>query len=245
MDLQLSGLKVLATGGSAGIGARIVEAFAREGATVAFCSRSQNKVDAMCEKLARDGLSVEGAAVDITDAGAMKKWVESIGDIDIVVHNVSGLSTHDWDIAIETDIKATQNLVDLVLPALKRSSHAAITYIGSKVSSYGTADFPVYAATKSCMTHYMKSLSLGLASDGIRVNVISPGDIFFKDGAWENIKNNMPELYAKTLNSSLLGRLGTPEEIADSVVFISSPRSSFTLGANLFVDGGTTINVQG
>jgi len=245
MDLKLAGLHVLVTGGSAGIGARIVEAFAREGANVAFCSRSQSKVDAMCAKLSVYGVEVTGAAVDITDSAAMKRWIDSLPALDIVVHNVSGLSTHDWDIAIETDIKATQYLIDAVTPALQRSSNGAFTYIGSKVSSYGTADFPVYAATKACITHYMKSLSLSLGKDGIRVNVISPGDIFFEDGAWDNIKNNVPELYEKTLGSSLLGRLGSPEEIADSVVFISSPKSSFTLGANLFVDGGTTLNVQG
>lgn len=245
MDLKLSGLNVLVTGGSAGIGARIVEAFAREGANVAFCSRSSEKVEAMCARMSQYEARVTGTALDVTDAPAMTQWIESLGEIDIVVQNVSGLSTHDWDVAIDTDIKATQQLIDAVTPALKRSSNAAFTYIGSKVSSYGTADFPVYAATKACLTHYMKSLSLSLGKEGIRVNVISPGDIYFDGGAWDNIKNNVPELYEKTLNSSLLGRLGTPEEIADSVVFISSPRSSFTLGANLFVDGGTTLNVQG
>ncbi|MCB1668216.1 MAG: SDR family oxidoreductase [Porticoccaceae bacterium] len=245
MDLKLSGLNVLVTGGTAGIGAAIVECFAREGANVAFCSRSQSKVDAMCQRMSVYNVTIRGASVDINDAEALADWVKSVGELDIVVHNVSGLSTHDWQVMIDTDIKATASLIEAALPALKRSECGALTYIGSKVSTYGTPDFPVYAAGKACITHYMKSLSLELGQDGIRVNVIAPGDIYFKDGAWDNIRKNMPDLYQKTVDSSLFGRLGTAEEIADSVVFISSPVSSFTTGAHLLVDGGTSVHVQG
>ena len=77
------------------------------------------------------------------------------------------------------------------------------------------------------------------------MNVVAPGDIYFEGGVWEDIRENMPELYQKTVDSSLLGRLGKAEEIADSVVFISSPVSSFTIGAQLLVDGGTTSHVHG
>ena len=245
MDLRLTGKKVLVTGGSAGIGAAIVEAFAREGADVAFCSRSQQKIDAMCDKLSGYGVNISGTSVDINDASAVTDWVNAVGEIDIVVHNVSALSTHEWQPMIDTDIKATVALVEAVTPALKRSQCGALTYIGSKVATYGVADFPVYAAGKACMTHYMKSLSLSLGQQGIRVNVVAPGDIYFEDGAWDNIRQNMPELYQKTVDSSLLGRLGKAEEIADSVVFISSPVSSFTIGAQLLVDGGTTSHVHG
>jgi 3-oxoacyl-[acyl-carrier protein] reductase len=87
-------------------------------------------------------------------------------------------------------------------------------------------------------------LSQALAASGVRVNAVSPGPIFFEGGAWEQIKTHMTDFYDTTVASIPMGRMGTNYEIADTVAFLASPRSAFTTGANVVVDGGFTKRVQ-
>jgi 3-oxoacyl-[acyl-carrier protein] reductase len=87
-------------------------------------------------------------------------------------------------------------------------------------------------------------LAYQLAGKGIRANTVSPGNTFFAGGVWEMIKDGNPELYAHALGLNPTGRMGTPEEMADAIVFLASPVSSFTSGTNLVVDGALTRGVQ-
>jgi 3-oxoacyl-[acyl-carrier protein] reductase len=244
MDLRLNGLNVLVTGGTSGIGAAIVERFAQEGANVAFCSRSPEKVDRMLERLSRYPVEVTGKPLDVTDTDAFIAWAQTLNGMDIFVPNVSALSS-DWDASLATDLKATVRATEALVPKLRTSATPAITYIGSKAGSFGTPHFESYGAVKAAMTHYMKSLARRLAAEGVRVNTVSPGDIFVTDGFWDNMRRNRPEVYQETLNANPLGRLGTPEEIANVVVFLSSPAAGFVSGANLLADGASTLHVHG
>lgn len=242
MHLGLSGLKVVVTGGSSGIGRAIVLAFAAEGCNVAFCARDQMKIEVVLESAKSLPGPVSGFVVDVTSKAALEAWIASIGNIDIFIPNVSALSGA-WPDAIETDIQATVHAVEAVLPLLVNSKHAAVTYIGSKAGSLASPGSPAYGAAKAAMAHYMKSLSTRLLPT-VRVNTVSPGDTLSEQGFWDKVRLKEPEAYLKVIERNPMLRLATPEEIARVVVFISSPAASFVAGANWYVDGGSISHVQ-
>lgn len=240
MDLQLTGLKAVVTGGSAGIGAAIVRVLAAEGCNVAFCARNQGRIDATLGSVEGLGGVVTGHALDVTDIARVKDWFESLGSFDIFIPNVSALSG-DWNAAFRTDILATVDATEAAIPFLQRSKHGAITYIGSKASSM--ADAGNYGAAKAAMVHYMKSLSLRLLP-AIRVNVVSPGDTLFVGGVWDKLRLGAPDAFKGAVDRNPMKRLAGPEEIARVVAFVSSPAASFVAGANWYVDGGSLGHVQ-
>lgn len=242
MNLQLTGLKAVVTGGSSGIGPAIVRTLAAEGCNVAFCARNQARIDAMLQSVDLLPGSVEARALDIADQEQFIAWLESLASFDIFIPNVSALSA-DWDASIQTDIGATVAAVEAAVPYLLRSSHAAITYIGSKAGSLSAPSSAAYGAAKAAMAHYMKSLSARLLPS-IRVNTVSPGDTLFEGGLWDRVRLQEPENFERVLNRNPMRRLATPEEIARVVAFISSPAASFVAGANWYVDGGSVSHVQ-
>ena len=131
---------------------------------------------------------------------------------------------------------------ETALPYLRKSSQAAIVLIGS-ISGVMSKVLPApgayaYGACKAALIAYGAQLSKTVAAEGIRVNTVSPGPIYFEGGPWDRVKNRAPGLYEESLKACVIGRLGRPEDIAASVVFLASPRSGFTVGQNLHVDGG-------
>ncbi|ALL63119.1 3-ketoacyl-CoA reductase [Paraburkholderia caribensis MBA4] len=244
MDLRLNGLNAVVTGGTAGIGLAIVSTLVEEGANVWFCSRSADRVASVEAALAGKRGRARGAVVDVSVPGKLAEWISTLDSIDIFVPNVSAIS-NDWDASIDTDLRATIAGVEAVLPYLARSSHAAITYIGSKASTFATPGFEAYGSMKAALAHYMKSLSRKLIADGIRVNVIAPGDTYVEGGFWSHIKRSAPDAYEAAVQANPLGRLCTPEEIGRVVAFVSSPAASFMAGSNLLVDGAATVHVHG
>jgi 3-oxoacyl-[acyl-carrier protein] reductase len=247
MDLGLKGLKAFVTGSTAGIGAAIAETFAREGCDVAICSRSQDRVDAMLQKLAGYSGKHVGRALDVTDEAALKDWIdaaaEQLGGIDLYVANVSAMTT-DWRQTVTTDILGTVSGIDSVLPHLLHSSHGSIVYISSIAGIVGVPQLASYGAAKAAMTHYMKSLAVKLVKKGVRVNSVAPGDIMFEGGVWDRTQKENPEFFAKVLKRNPMGRLGDPQEIADVVAFVSSPAASFVTGTHIVADGGNTQHVH-
>jgi 3-oxoacyl-[acyl-carrier protein] reductase len=100
-----------------------------------------------------------------------------------------------------------------------------------------------YSAVKAALVPYVKNLARDLAAAGVRANLVSPGSIFFEGGVWDMVKTNMPERYEATLARNPTGRMGRPDEVADAVVYLASPRASFITGANLICDGAITQRV--
>lgn len=252
MELQLSGLRALVTGGTRGIGRAIVEAFLDEGTSVAFCARDADAVKATQEALAVGGGTVIGTVLDVSDAEALTAWVvnsaEALGGIDIVVSNVSALAIDDkpenWTASFEVDLMAAVRIVHAALPYLDASPAASIVAVSSV--SGREIDFAAgpYGTMKAALTHYMQGLAYQLADKGIRANTVSPGNTYFEGGVWANIEQNLPDLFSTAMALNPTGRMGTPAEIARTVVFVSSPASSRTSGANILVDGALTRGVQ-
>lgn len=240
MDLQLNGLNAIVTGGTGGIGGEIVKTFASEGANVAFCSRTRKNVNAMLSALSSYNVRVSGRVIDVTDDAAMRRWFEDLGTIDIFVANVSAISPN-LNESIAVDIQATVNSIEAVIPYLHKSKHPALTYIGSLATGLTCYDSLGYGASKAAMTYYMHSLSRVMAAEGIRVNVVSPGTTLVTGGWWDKVHESAPEAFENTRKAIPMGRLGSGDEVARVVVFISSPAASFVAGANWFVDGAEAV----
>lgn len=244
MDLGLAGRRFLVTGGTRGIGRAIVEGLLAEGASVAYCART---VDESLEIP-----SAQGTAVDVGDSEALSAWVrasaEALGGLDGVVANVSALAIpenpENWRASFEVDMMGTVGLVDAALPYLLESDAGSIVTISSV--SGREIDFAAgpYGTFKAAIIHYTQGLAYQLAGKGVRANTVSPGNTYFPGGVWPSIEENDPELFATALGLNPTGRMATPQEVANGVVFLSSPAASFITGTNLLVDGALTRGVQ-
>lgn len=252
MDLGLKGAKVLVTGGTKGIGRAIAETFAAEGAQIGLCARNAAEVDSAVAALKGAGVSAFGGAVDVSDGPGLKAWVADmaakLGGIDVVVANVSALAIgsdeESWAKGFATDMMGTVRLVDAAMPYLEQSQQPAIVTVSSV--SGREIDFAAgpYGTFKAAIIHYTQGLAYQLAGKGIRANTVSPGNTYFEGGVWEQIKNGNPDLYNTALALNPTGRMGTPQEMANAVVFLASRAASFITGTNVVVDGALTRGVQ-
>jgi len=169
-----------------------------------------------------------------------------LGGLDIFVSNVSAgpgvAGEPGWRNMFEADMLGAVRGCDTAVPFLRQSDAASIVLIASISGVMSKAllapGVVAYGSLKAALICYGAQISKQLAKEGIRVNTVSPGPIFFKGGPWDMIQQNMPEAYQEALDHCVIGRLGTPEEVASAVVFLASPVSGFTTGQNLHVDGG-------
>ncbi|MGE2832611.1 SDR family NAD(P)-dependent oxidoreductase [Mycobacterium sp. SMC-4] len=252
MDLGLTGKRFAVSGGTRGIGRAVVEGLLAEGASVAFCARTPDAVAQTQSELVAGGATAVGTAVDVGDAAAVQQWVDgaadTLGGLDGVVANVSALaipeSPENWRTTFDVDLMGTVSLVDAALPHLLAAGGGSIVTISSV--SGREIDFAAgpYGTMKAAIIHYTQGLAYKLAAQGVRANTVSPGNTYFPGGVWPTIEQNDPELFATALGLNPTGRMATPQEIANAVVFLSSSAASFITGTNLLVDGALTRGVQ-
>ena len=251
MDLQLTGTRILVTGGSRGIGRAIVSAFLDEGATVAFCARNPDEVRETQESLSARG-RVVGSVVDVADGDALAAWVETcagdLGGIDVVVANVSALAIPDteesWQASLNVDLMHTVRMVRAALPHLERSDNASVIAISSVSGRESDFASGPYGTVKTAIIGYVHGLAMQLAEKGIRANTVSPGNTYFEGGVWSSIETGNPELFRTAVELNPTGQMGTPEQVAAPVVFLASTAASRISGTNLVVDGALTRGVQ-
>lgn len=250
MDLHLTHKHFLITGATRGIGRAIAMGFASEGADVSICARDAGAVEETVATLRGMGVRAFGRALDVADAGALTQFVQDghaeMGRLDGLVASASpmasGRGVEDFDTAYRVDLMHTRAAVEAALPLLEK--HGAITAISSisGIEDYGF-DGVSYGTMKAALFFYIKSLARHVAPMGLRANVVSPGTILFPGGTWDKVRQEDPDYFQSNVDFNPMGRMGTPEEIANVVVFLSSERASFVSGTNVVVDGTATIRV--
>lgn len=250
----MQGLKGIVTGGSRGIGKAVIDNLLDEGMQLATCARSQASLDAAAEIWGERAQQVFSKPVDVTDEEAYEDWfrqsVEHLGGLDVLVSNISTLEAEAdvdrWLNRFEVDLKQHVRLAELAVPFLKKSPHPSIVFVASIASVMGkiSASEVEYGAIKAALTSYAMKLAHQVGEFNIRVNVVSPGPIYHESGHWHMMKHHQREHYDYVSSLSVFNRLGTPEEVAAPIAFLSSPLASNITAVNLRVDGGTIKTVN-
>ncbi len=250
MDLGLSGRKAIVTAASKGIGLAIAQTLADEGVDVAICARSESGLEAAAKDLESRGVKVFTQAVDVGDGEALRGFVdaaaEALGGLDVLVCNASagsGNGDESWQANLDVDVLGSVRATEAAVPHLAGSEGGSVVFISSTAALEFLGVPQSYNAMKAALLAHANDLSQSLAPQGIRVNSVSPGPIFFEGGNWEMIKNVVPPVYENALKQCAIGRMGEPEEVARAVVFLASPAASLITGSNLVADGGFTKRV--
>ena len=255
MDFQLKGKNAVILGSTRGIGRAIAETLSSEGTNIALCARSADQVGETVASLKKMGVRAVGAAVDITDGAALKSWIEQagneLGSIDILVSNAGamaqGADPASWEQNFKLDILGMVNAFDAAKPFLLKAADAngdASFVIISSVSAAETDSASSYGPIKAALIHYAKGLARQYAAKHVRTNVVSPGTVYFKGGVWNMIETQMPAMFKGAMERNPMGRMATPQDIANAAVFLASPLSSFTSGINMLVDGAISRRVN-
>jgi NAD(P)-dependent dehydrogenase (short-subunit alcohol dehydrogenase family) len=248
MDLGLKGKRAIVTGGSRGIGRAIAETLAREGVSIATCARGQAGIDEAVQSLRVIGGEAFGDSVDVRDPDALPNWmgsaIDRLGGLDILVSNISTRidpkSSNWWQETFEVDLRQHVRAFDAALPKLKESEAPSVVFVSS-IASVLTQLPPneiAYGAMKAALTSFAGQMATVNGSSGVRVNLVAPGPIFFEGGVWDQIQQHQPALFERASKLPALGRMGTPEDVANAVAFLASPAASYITGVNLRIDGG-------
>lgn len=245
LQISFNHRRVIVMGGSRGIGFAIAHAFALAGADVAICARGAEGLSNAAARLNELGRRVHIGECDIANGASVRHFVneaaEAHGGIDVLINNASSSSVGNeesaWQASINVDVLGAVRATEAALPFLSESRGSVVSICSIRAFT-GSARLPAYAAAKAALASFTVSQAVALAGTGVRVNGIAPGSIEFPGGNWERRKREQPELYASTLQRIPGGRLGTPEEIANVALFLSSDLASWITGQTIVVDGG-------
>ena len=255
MDLGLKGQNAVVLGGTRGIGRAIADTLAGEGCGVAVCARNADQVASTVAELKAKGVRATGASVDITDGAALKLWISAVGQelgsVDMLFSNAGAMAQGgdpaSWEQNFKLDVLGAVNAFEAARPLLEasgaRTGDAAVVIISS-ISAAIADNNRSYGPIKAALIHMAKGLARQYAGKKIRVNVVSPGTVYFKGGVWHLREQNAPEIFKGALARNPTGRMATPQDIANAAVFLASPASSFTTGSNLIVDGAISNRVN-
>ncbi len=252
MDLGLKDKVALVTGGSKGIGEAIVRGLIGEGAHVANVNRSTAEGQAMEKAYAAEGKQCPFIQADLSDPEASRRCVETVldrfGRLDVLVNNAGVNDGVGLDAGPDAFVASLmRNLVHYyamvhhALPAL-RASRGVVINVSSKVATTGQGGTSGYAAAKGAINGLTREWAVDLAPDGIRVNTVVPAETWTPLYAGYLESTEDPAAVKRSIEAMIpLGhRFTTAQEIADTVIFVASDRSSHTTGQILYVDGGYT-----
>ncbi len=250
MKVDFSGKSVIITGGSKGIGLAMADTFARSGADVATCARDKDQLAKAEASLGRHGARVHSQPLDVREQGAVEAFVEAAGrahgGVDILVNNVTGHGAPDteegWHRNFEVDLMALIHASWAAVPLMEKAGSGAIIHMASINGLRASPRTMSYSAIKAAIVHLTKCQARALAEKTIRVNCIAPGSTYFDGGFWDNARASNPQLYENTLKSVPFGRLGKPEEVAQTALFLASDAASWITGQTIAVDGGQSLS---
>ncbi|MBP7566913.1 MAG: SDR family oxidoreductase [Burkholderiaceae bacterium] len=258
MKLELEGKVVLVTGGSKGIGLACARGFAAEGARVAIASRSQANLDAAVAQLAAEGITAVAVAADLsrTDtAPAMVQAVEAaLGPIDVLVNSAgaagrtpySELTPAHWHAAMDAKYFPYVHAMDAVLPGMAARRGGVVVNIVGMGGKVATPTHLPGGAANAALMLAGSGLATAYAPHGVRLNTVNPASTLttrLKQGMEADARLagiTEDEAQRRAVARVPLGRLATPEEVADLVVFLASARASYVTGAVIGMDGAAT-----
>ncbi|HEX7005194.1 MAG TPA: SDR family oxidoreductase [Trueperaceae bacterium] len=257
MNLGLEGKRALVTAASGGLGFATARALAQEGAKLAICSRDEGRAAAAAGKIGDDtGAEVHSYAADVSDAGSLEELfgsaVSALGGLDIMVCNAGGpppggfarLGEEEWDRAYQLTLQSVVRSVRLAVPHMRQAGGGSILALGSSSVKSPIPNLLLSNVFRPAVHGLCKSLSVELAGEGIRVNLLSPGRVETErimqlDRARaENEGKPLDEVKKASLAAIPLGRLGRPEEFGRVAAFLLSDAASYMTGSSVIVDGG-------
>jgi len=257
MDLGLKNRVALVAASSQGIGLATAEAFAAEGCRVAMCARNAQALEAGAEKIRkRHNAEVFTEAFDVTDPAAVTRFVAAVvskfGSVDICITNAGGppakgflaASLEDWQKAIEANLLSNIYFARDVIPHMQRKQWGRIITITSITTKQPVADLVLSNAVRAAVVGLVKSLANEFGKDGILVNNVGPGftatDRLKELAKARSAVSGKPEqeFFDAWAAEAPLKRLGEPQELADTIVWLASERASYITGQTILVDGG-------
>jgi len=254
MELNLKGKYALVTGGSHGIGLAIARGLANEGCNVAICARNQERITQTLKELQRIGVEALGVQADVLQPSSIENTMKFIvynwGTLHILVNNVGGggrwgsdsvedTAEQVWIDVYNKNAMAAVRFTKLAIPLMRKQKWGRVVTIASMYGREGGGR-PWFNMSKSAEISLMKTLAMNtsLVRDGITFNTVAPGNIMIPDTGWEEEMKKDINGFKRMVDSKPLGRLGTPEEVANMVVFLCSEKASLVNGACVVVDGG-------
>ena len=252
MDLGIEGLRVVITAGAAGIGLETARAFREEGAEVVVCDVDPQAVARTSAELP----GVKASLCDVTDRAAVAAFIEDaakqMGGIDVLVNNagnagptarVEELHPEDWDRCLDVCLTGQFNCTRVAVPYLRKSGNPSIVNLSSAAGRHGFALRTPYAAAKWGVIGFTKSLSIELGGDGIRVNAILPGIVAgdrqrrVMEAKAQQKGVSVKEIEAEAFSYTSIKDYVTQRQIADQILFITSPRGRTISGQAVSVCG--------
>ncbi|MFP3554894.1 SDR family oxidoreductase [Paraburkholderia sp. SIMBA_049] len=252
MSFSFENQVALVTGAASGMGLAAARAFAQAGAAVALVDVNADAVNAAAEELASAGHNVIGIRCDVADINQVeamvRQTVATFGRLDAAFNNAGVQSPvaatadadpKDYDFVMGVNLRGIWNCMKFELQQMRKQGSGAIVNNSSLGGLVGIAERGIYHASKHGVVGLTKSVGLECAPLGIRVNAICPGII--ETPMVSGMLETQPEAMAELMKEVPIGRLGRAEEIADAVLWLCSPASTFVIGHALPVDGGYTV----
>ena len=252
MDMGIAGLRVLVTAGAAGIGLAVARAFVAEGARVHVCDVDRAALAA----LPGTDPALSASEADVSDRAAVARLFDdalrALGGLDCLVNNagiagptgrVEEIGPEDWDRCVDICLTGQFNCVRLAVPHLKASPNGSVVNLSSAAGRAGFALRTPYAAAKWGVVGLTKSLSRELGEFGIRVNAILPGVVSgdrqrrVLEAKAQQVGRSFAEMEAMAFGNMSLKEYITPEQLADQIVFLASPRGRTISGQAIAIDG--------
>jgi NAD(P)-dependent dehydrogenase (short-subunit alcohol dehydrogenase family) len=244
---SLKNRTVLVTGGGSGIGEKIVEQFAAQGAKVAFFDIKEKESRALVARLKRKKQKVHFELVDLTDIDALKRAVASVrkvfGPITVLVNNAAMDERHRWedvtpeyfDSRIDLNLRHQFFAIQAVVPDMKKAGYGSIVNMSSLSWMVGSRDMPIYVASKAACYGLVRGMARELGRMNIRINAISPGWIMTERQIrlWST-----PEAIEQLMKDQCLQRTIEPVEIARAILFFASDEASAATNQNYVFDAG-------